>query len=62
LSKGKIQSYAVGPDYVSAPTSGQYAALGAVLVPNKAAMAKLVSAFIRGDPPPGQGTPTPSSP
>ena len=62
LSKSKIQAYAVGPEYVSAPTSGQYAALGAVLVPNKAAIAKLVSAFTRGDPPPNQGTPTPASP
>jgi LCP family protein required for cell wall assembly len=62
LSKNKIQAYGVGPEYVSAPTSGQYAALGAVLVPNKAAIAKLVSAFTRGDPPPNQGTPTPASP
>lgn len=52
LSKNKIQSYAVGPEYVTQPTGGQYASLGAVLVPNKAAIARLVSAFTRGDPPP----------
>jgi LCP family protein required for cell wall assembly len=61
LGKGHVQSYAVGPDLVHAPTPGQYASLGAVLIPNRAAVAALVSAFQRGDPPPNQASPGPSS-
>ncbi|HXA41892.1 MAG TPA: LCP family protein [Candidatus Solibacter sp.] len=58
VGKGHLQSYAVGPNFVSQPTFGPYSVLGAVLVPDKAAMSELVSAFIRGDPPPTpSGTP-----
>ena len=60
LGKGHLQTYAVGPDMVTQPTFGQYAFLGAVLVPNKTAVASLFSAFAKGDPPPNQATPAAS--
>jgi LCP family protein required for cell wall assembly len=59
LGKGHVQSYAVGPDLVRQPTAGQYASLGAVLIPDKAGVAALVAAFQRGDPPPNQASPGP---
>jgi LCP family protein required for cell wall assembly len=55
IGKGHIQTYAVGPNFVTQPSSGPYAILGAVLVPDKAAMRSLVTAFLRGDPPPTLG-------
>jgi LCP family protein required for cell wall assembly len=55
LGKGNIQGYAVGPGYVHEPTAAQAATLGAVLVPDRAAVAKLVQAF-------KAGTPAPESP
>ena len=60
LGKGHVQAYAVGPNIVTKPTSGPYLLLGDVLVPNKAAITALVTAFVRGDPPPAPGAPSPS--
>ena len=56
VGKGHLQTYAVGPNFVTQPASGPYAVLGAVLVPDPAAMSQLVSAFIRGGPPPTPNT------
>jgi len=57
LGKGHVQSYLVGPELVRQPSAGQYASLGAVLIPNKPAIAALVAAFQHGDPPPNQASP-----
>jgi anionic cell wall polymer biosynthesis LytR-Cps2A-Psr (LCP) family protein len=61
LGKGHLQTYAVGPELVRQPSPGQYASLGAVLIPDKAGVAALVAAFQRGDPPPSQASPGPSA-
>jgi polyisoprenyl-teichoic acid--peptidoglycan teichoic acid transferase len=61
LGKGHLQTYAVGPELVRQPSPGQYANLGAVLIPDKAGVAALVAAFQRGDPPPNQASPGPSA-
>jgi LCP family protein required for cell wall assembly len=60
VGKGHIQGYAVGPGYVQPPSAAQFAAYGAVLVPDNAAIAKLVKAFQDGSTPPGV-TPTPTT-
>ena len=61
VGKGHIQGYAVGPGYVHEPSASQRASLGAVLVPDKAAVARLVKAFIDGTPAPDVGTPSPGA-
>lgn len=60
VGKGHIQGYAVGPGFVHEPSASQYANYGAVLVPDSAAIAKLVKAFADGTPAPGT-TPTPTT-
>jgi LCP family protein required for cell wall assembly len=57
LGKGNIQGYAVGPGYVHEPTAAQAASLGAVLVPDKAAVSQLVKAFVAGTPAPESPAP-----
>ncbi|MFN2465980.1 MAG: LCP family protein [Candidatus Dormibacteria bacterium] len=59
-SRPRIQTYAIGPNFVHDPTPRQSALYGAVLIPNKPAIDSLVRAFLRGDPPPGTATPSPS--
>jgi LCP family protein required for cell wall assembly len=54
----QIKTYAVGPSYVTSPSASQQLLLGAVLIPDKARIAALVSAFQNGDPPP-DASPTP---
>jgi len=60
VGKGHIQSYAVGPDYVRDPTPQEFARYGAVLIPNRAAIARLVKAFLDGTMPPGEASPSPA--
>jgi LCP family protein required for cell wall assembly len=60
VGKGHIQGYAVGPGFVHDPTASQFANLGAVLIPDNAAIAQLVKAFQDGTPAPS-ASPTPSS-
>jgi LCP family protein required for cell wall assembly len=59
--KPRLQSYAVGPNFVRSPTPREAALYGAVLIPNQKAVNSLVQAFLRGDPPPGGATPSPSA-
>lgn len=56
----KMQTYAVGPNFVHDPTAREKALYGAVLIPNQKAIASLVQAFLRGDPTPGGTSPSPS--
>jgi LCP family protein required for cell wall assembly len=57
--KGAATGYAVDYNYVRDPTPAEATAYGAVLIPNKAAIARLVRAFTDGTPPPST-SPTPS--
>lgn len=59
-SKPRFQAYAVGPNFVHDPSAREYALYGAVLIPNKPAIAALVQSFLRGDPAPGGSSPSPS--
>jgi LCP family protein required for cell wall assembly len=61
VGKGHVQGYAVGPGYVHDPSGSQRASLGAVLVPDKAAVTRLVKAFVDGTPAPDVGNPTPAA-
>jgi LCP family protein required for cell wall assembly len=58
--KPRIQPYAVGPNLVHDPTAREFALYGAVLIPDQKAINDLVRAFLRGDPPPGAASPSPS--
>ncbi len=59
-SKPRLQTYAVGPNFVRDPTPRQFALYGAVLIPNKPAIDALVRAFLNGNPAPGGASPSPS--
>jgi LCP family protein required for cell wall assembly len=60
VGKGHVQGYVVGPGYVREPSLREQGTLGAVLIPDNAAIARLVKAFQDGTPPPSV-TPSPSS-
>jgi anionic cell wall polymer biosynthesis LytR-Cps2A-Psr (LCP) family protein len=56
---GHVQGYAVGPNYTRDPTTSEFAAYVAVLIPNRTAIARLVKTFVDGTPPPAEPTPSP---
>jgi len=60
VGKGHVQGYVVGPGYVREPSLREQGTLGAVLIPDNAAIAKLVKALQDGTPPPSV-TPSPSA-
>jgi LCP family protein required for cell wall assembly len=57
MKKGGIKHYAVGPSMVNEPTASQRVAFGAVLIPDTAAINRLIRAFQNGDPSPGEPAP-----